>query len=607
MPIVLARRALGPKPRVFAREATSRNSALTVGLRAWWLIMPRDIASGGVLDLISGTIGSTILTTSASTGHGPQGNSRRPGGRGEYDSQGSGSALSLYASTNTFPFNGLNDCTVGYWIYREINATFGLYSAGNSSTSSFLDSNGGTSNTRFFLRGSTNTSVNFEIPTPGIWTHYIIVRNASQVLIYRNGQGIQTTGITQTPVTAALTNPFVFGACLFGTGGSQTALQGGIDDLFVSSRAFTPAEVWEWYESSLSGHIRLLRIPLRPISITSSAQTIALTPSQQQWQTQTPMLTRALTLAPAQEPWRTPALALTRSFFLSPTQEQWRATSGLLSRAVVLQPSREIWSAQPLNLTRSFAITPSQISWRAHTLVLARILGIAPSRIAWQAQSIFQGGGVTFRLTPAMIQWARQGLSITRDFQLTPSRIAWQASITPMTRILGLSPARLQWQTEILPLARSVAITPAREPWQLNAPFLTRALRITPTRASWQTSVPVIAYVVRLEPDRLAWTAETLTNNAGLLAILSPSRLVWHVEYPDITQFALLTPAHIVWTTPGLIIPQNVLVFPTQMEWEALGQLISGGAVSVLSYAFITVPVLRMIDGEHSAIIVGYI
>lgn len=111
--------------------------------------------------------------------------------------------------------------------------------------------------------------------TAGTWYRYVVVYNspATSLAVYQNTVSVYSTGGLSGAAPTTNTDALVFGQGAGGWG----YMNGSIDDLFVSSRPWTVADVWADYHLSRLGYPGVLARPATRILFAPAAAAVGAT------------------------------------------------------------------------------------------------------------------------------------------------------------------------------------------------------------------------------------------------------------------------------------------------------------------------------------------
>lgn len=250
--------------RIDRRQPLNRRFGLNAGTVARWMVLPGFVGGVQWRDLAgpnTGTLLNATFKNWATASH--------PGGWGSLVLDGSDDYVSA-------PYSALNlttTGTIGLWANVTTWANSPYLFSKYAAVGYRLEYAAG----RIFFSiadGTTNQQPNVIIaPSTGVWHRIVIAMTGSFITFYMDGV-IFGGPFAQTSASAATTQDFEIGAAS-GLGDSGRRLQGSVDDVFVSTRGWSQADVtFDWLNSQTGYRRELNRLkPLRIGAVAAAAST----------------------------------------------------------------------------------------------------------------------------------------------------------------------------------------------------------------------------------------------------------------------------------------------------------------------------------------------
>lgn len=531
-------RVLSPRRvtlRAALRPAQGIDAAhpLNKGLLAWWLTSLPSIRSNAWFDLAGRSHGTRIAMAPGRLATPP-----RLGWSPGLFFDGTDDLVSV---PHAPALNPVSDFTIAAWIYP-------LSTVGAKGVVRKMDDVAGTGY-RLILRdggaiwadigtGNVSSGVQGSLVTytAGQWQHIVVQRKNNLILVYKNGQFM----VSASTSTAAIDTTV---ALEIGRNGTEY-FSGGLDDIRLWARALSSRDVWDVYRQSLTDVSPLLREPGQRWWVSSSGQTLIVTPTQLAWQAATPGLMRTLPVT-------------------NPSTQAWQAATARGGRALAV--SRAAWAMQAstLGLTRGVAVSParqaSQAATRALTLLTrpAALASLAPSAV------------ITRTGTVVPSQWALSAATRALTIAVRRVALATQAAASALGRTLPAQSSRLAMQASVATLGRVLSVRSAEQAWQTpSATLVVGQLRLPATRMALAATTALLGRVIITTPGRVALQAAT----RALTCLAQPGRLAWQAPsgtvVAGVTVFTVL-PARSALTAPTSLLTRALTGIPAQEASQA--------------------------------------
>lgn len=511
MPLLTSRaKRFQAKTYYAPKQSLVTTSPLTVGLLAWWRVVPRLSRGFTWYDLVSGRT-ATLTNTAERSATSGWGSTSRNGGAGEVRLNG----VDNYVDMGTFPAFS----TAALFVKPGTRSGFDFY-VGQNNFRLYVDQ---TTGNLFFgdsLVGGVDTGISMDTFTDQ-WVHIIAINDGANSRVYINGIQ-QGTSVALEPVVANTLNIGRFVSGVHYTNGA-------FDDIRFFTITPSVSIAQELYHDALLGATHTLaRFPLRTrffafsspaasylfTAIFAQTKVQALTPRTQTAldavKLQTTMnglrLRSSITAQPAVLQTRLPGLTI-QSRVTAPAarlQTMLGAASIRSVRslgAVVLQTTlsplmlRNLMRGQPallqtvggsLAIRSALALTPAVLQTQLGTLRFHTVLVAAPSLLQTTVgRIVIVGQALTLRLGAVVLQTQLGAVALRNPVSLPPVLLQTQGEPLVMHSPILASPVLLE--TQLGPL-----MLPSQALTLLMSPVLLETLLGTQTPTSRLTGMPAL-------------------------------------------------------------------------------------------------------------------
>ena len=550
-------------------QAVNLQHPLAQGLVSWWRVGRTGYGTNTWYDLM----GQNHATLTNMDVHGATSGwhaTTRPGGDGEVRFDGSNDyGLIPHVAGNAFDLATATPRSMAWWMVQGSGLVDVNILSKQQNSGSYIGWGVNIRNISGFVSYFLyNNGLSFQVTWPsgykdGILRHFAYTYSgsgtAAGVRGYVNGQSVSLTTIIDTLAGASTSNAVGFEISGRGDGAANW-WNGTLDDiLWYPNVVLSASQVATLYQSSLLGHPGLLkRRSTRYYSFSPAAaggSGVVVTPSQIQYQAQTPRITLGVVATPARIQVQALAARLGRGLLATPAQVQYQAQVCQITRGLLVTPSRSQTQAQLARLTVTLRSLLSQAQYQAQTPALTRTVVVTPSRSVSQAQTpIVTAAGSVVTVTPGRSQYQAQ----------TPV-------VAAAGSLVSVTPSRSQYQAQVPHITVGVVATPSRASEQVSTPILTRTIVVTPSRSEYQAEPPQLGRVVTVHPGRSVYQAATpVVTIAGARTIDgTPSRIQYQAQTPQMTIGLVVTPSRAEAQAPVPILTRTVVATPSQSEAQA--------------------------------------
>ncbi len=258
---------------VDANDPVVRSHRLNDRREGWWLGLPGRDGTKYIFDLMGRAPGTFQNPSATGVRWGVAG--ARVGGVGTTNPYINQTGTGNYILVGLSPqFNITTTLTVGCWARFTGTQTNRPLVAKWAPTTGFLVMIDPSTNNKVSILatvgGVTKTALNPTATADDNWHRYIGTYDGANVMLYVDGLLVATTAGTGA-IASTTTNNMTFGA--YGDGSQQYV--GHLDDMFVSSRAWSASEVAEDYDLSRRGYPGVLN-RIVPYRVSDGASTAGL-------------------------------------------------------------------------------------------------------------------------------------------------------------------------------------------------------------------------------------------------------------------------------------------------------------------------------------------